>query len=356
METNQNPNTMKKFFVIALGFLWGLKASTQPAVLIAEYRFEFPAGVGVNTPYYTNPLLITSASSMGVGAGLSDVTYFNGPTGGAANRAKASTNWTPAFSLLKYFGFTLNPIGGNTLVIDSINFWGARSSQGPSSIEIRTSADGFAPNAWLGTNPATPAMGTPVWGRQSRTSGLPSTTGPLTTRIYLYGTTNAGTTWRTDTVRIYGHLDGVFNLPVELTSFTGRAVENGVRLDWATASETDNDYFTVLRSRDAETWHEVDRVDGAGESQAEIRYRLLDASPEIGLNYYKLRQTDYEDAFEDSKVIAITWQPFDPSEAQVFDAEGKFIRNWDGDVFGLAPGTYVLRDKYNNTKKIFAPP
>lgn len=347
---------MKKFFVIALGFLWGLKASTQPAVLVATYYFDAVSPGGTRVASNVNYSILSAAGDFYNTATVLPIAappgyYANGVAGGN-DRALIGRNWSNAFSTSKHFWCILTPIGGGTFVFDAASFYGVSSSLGPTMWQVRTSADGFAAPIATGTNPnAAP------W--QLNTIVPASTiavSAPLEIRFYTYGTTNVNTTWRIDSVKFYGHLDGIFNLPVELTSFTGRAVENGVRLDWATASETDNDYFTVLRSRDAETWHEVDRVDGAGESQAEIRYRLLDASPEIGLNYYKLRQTDYEDAFEDSKVIAITWQPFDPSEAQVFDAEGKFIRNWDGDVFGLAPGTYVLRDKYNNTKKIFAPP
>ena len=341
---------MKKLLVIALGLLMYPLANAQPAVLIAEYRFEFPAGVGVNTPYFVNPLLLTSASSMGVGAGLSNVTYFNGPTGGAANRAKASTNWTSAFNLTKYFGFTLTPISGPTLVIDSINFWGARSSQGPGSIQIRTSADAFAPNAWVGTNPATPAMATPVWGRQSRTSGLPSTTAPLDIRLYLYGTTNVGTTWRTDTVRVYGHLDGVYNLPIELASFTGHAVEKGVRLDWSTASEIDNDYFTVFRSLDGTAWHEIGRVDGAGNSQSLRTYSLLDIHPEPGKNYYKLRQTDYGGTFKDSNVIVVIWG--EPGKTlYVIDRSGRFVQHNPS-----TPGAYIRVTENGVVEWFLVPP
>ncbi len=85
-------------------------------------------------------------------------------------------------------------------------------------------------------------------------------------------------------------------LPVELLYFAARAVEGGVLLTWETATERDNDYFTVDRSGDAAVFEPVGRVRGAGQSAERIKYEYLDASPLPGLNYYRLWQTDYDGA------------------------------------------------------------
>lgn len=83
-------------------------------------------------------------------------------------------------------------------------------------------------------------------------------------------------------------------LPIELLYFTGEAVSNGVRLEWATATELDNDYFTVQRSQDGKEWYDVLVRQGAGTSVGQIEYSALDASPLPGLAYYRLKQTDID--------------------------------------------------------------
>jgi hypothetical protein len=51
-------------------------------------------------------------------------------------------------------------------------------------------------------------------------------------------------------------------LPIELISFSARATENYCELDWVTASETNNDYFTVERSTTGEEFEAVAKVKG----------------------------------------------------------------------------------------------
>ncbi|MBK7945585.1 MAG: T9SS type A sorting domain-containing protein [Flavobacteriales bacterium] len=97
-------------------------------------------------------------------------------------------------------------------------------------------------------------------------------------------------------------------LPIELLHFTARPVQNRVRLDWATASERENDYFTVLRSRDGIRYEEVAQVDGAGNSSSAIGYEAYDPSPYSGVSFYKLRQTDSDGARKESDAVQVRFE------------------------------------------------
>lgn len=83
-------------------------------------------------------------------------------------------------------------------------------------------------------------------------------------------------------------------LPVELLSFTGEHMNDANQLNWTTAIETNNDYFTLERSLDAENWETIAIIDGAGNSNQTIEYSYNDYSFERGINYYRLKQTDYD--------------------------------------------------------------
>jgi hypothetical protein len=103
-------------------------------------------------------------------------------------------------------------------------------------------------------------------------------------------------------------------LPVELLSFDAR-VENGiVILDWATASERDNDFFTVMRSADAANFVELVRVKGAGDSWTPLYYSAVDDAPLPGLSYYKLRQTDVDGTWSESAVVPVNFNTHTRSE------------------------------------------
>jgi len=94
-------------------------------------------------------------------------------------------------------------------------------------------------------------------------------------------------------------------LPIGLVSFTGEVTDNGNYISWKTASETDNDFFTLEKSEDANSFSELAEVNGSGTSTTEHSYEVIDAHPHAGLNYYQLKQTDFDGSFSYSQVIAL---------------------------------------------------
>lgn len=91
-------------------------------------------------------------------------------------------------------------------------------------------------------------------------------------------------------------------LPVQLVSFDAVYKAPVVETEWTTASELNNDFFTVERSADGEFFEEVGRVDGAGTSQKSINYHFLDTRPLAGVSYYRLRQVDFDGTFSYSQI------------------------------------------------------
>jgi hypothetical protein len=97
-------------------------------------------------------------------------------------------------------------------------------------------------------------------------------------------------------------------LPIELVSFTGYNNGSVNILNWTTASELNNDFFTVERSFDGVNFIPIGVVEGAGNSISILNYALTDASPQIGNNYYRLKQTDYDGKYSYSQIINIPIQ------------------------------------------------
>ncbi|MFZ1330776.1 MAG: T9SS type A sorting domain-containing protein, partial [Flavobacteriales bacterium] len=94
-------------------------------------------------------------------------------------------------------------------------------------------------------------------------------------------------------------------LPIELISFTAKVEEPWVRLDWTTASERNNDFFTVERSADGEHFMDIHEEMGAGNSQQVLNYLTFDREPLTGLSYYRLRQTDFDGTSELSSIVTV---------------------------------------------------
>lgn len=94
-------------------------------------------------------------------------------------------------------------------------------------------------------------------------------------------------------------------LPIELLYFDALAIGAQVALNWATATEQNNDFFTVERSADGLIWEEVLVMKGAGTSIHKIDYSAVDSRPLSGLSYYRLKQTDYDGQFSYSSISSV---------------------------------------------------
>jgi hypothetical protein len=96
-------------------------------------------------------------------------------------------------------------------------------------------------------------------------------------------------------------------LPVELIAFTGNRDGKHILLQWQTATEEDNDFFTLEKSADGRDYELLTKVNGAGTSIEPTAYQFLDDTPLPGNNYYRLSQTDYNGHTEFLEVVVVEY-------------------------------------------------
>lgn len=94
-------------------------------------------------------------------------------------------------------------------------------------------------------------------------------------------------------------------LPVQLLKFYAQLKDDKVNLNWSTASELNNDYFTLFKSKDGLTWRELKKISGSGTSNRMINYSTDDPESCSGLNYYYLMQTDKDGTHKNYDIITI---------------------------------------------------
>ncbi len=94
-------------------------------------------------------------------------------------------------------------------------------------------------------------------------------------------------------------------LPIELLSFEAEELQTTVKLTWETASELNNDYFTLFRSKDGVNFDEITTIIGAGDSKGKLGYSFIDERPYSGISYYKLMQTDFDGTTVDVGVVLV---------------------------------------------------
>jgi hypothetical protein len=94
-------------------------------------------------------------------------------------------------------------------------------------------------------------------------------------------------------------------LPVELLHFKAERRHDRVQLKWRTMSETNNDRFTVQRSRNGKDWKGLKSLDGAGTTSFPQDYSTWDPDPYRSKIYYRLRQTDTDGRSEFSEPAVV---------------------------------------------------
>lgn len=108
-------------------------------------------------------------------------------------------------------------------------------------------------------------------------------------------------------------------LPIELVYFNVIPENNRtVKLEWQTASEINNDFFTVERSLNGYDWEVVNTINGAGNSSTTLNYSAVDNTPYMDVSYYRLKQTDFDARFEYSNVRSVNLKITEPNDVYIY--------------------------------------
>lgn len=176
-------------------------------------------------------------------------------------------------------------------------------------------------------------------------------------------------------------------LPVSLIEYHAKLINYAVFNTWSTASEFNNDYFTIERSKDAVQFENIGVVDGAGNSNTVRNYSFIDTNPYAGDSYYRLKQTDFDKKVTYSRIATISNEEGNKSSViispnpasgiatitftdlqdknitvQVYDVFGRIVINKDIklndsnnqvnlDFTNVAKGEYFLFYNYDNVSK-----
>ncbi len=212
------------------------------------------------------------------------------PTGSwHTNVAFTDLSWTP-------------PVTGNPIQGISVAAWVVTTGNGlalsGSNGQIRFGGNGF--NIFVLTDvdacQAAGAVGT--------FSASTNTVVPLEVNRTGLSLANVNNTWYIGTNNLVAS-----PLPIQLLSFSATCQDNYPYIQWATATETNNNYFTIDKTEDGSHYETVGTIKGAGNSLTERSYSTLDYNNPSEVTYYRLSQTDLDGTVTHVKSVA-----FDPCE------------------------------------------
>jgi hypothetical protein len=284
---NQN-STLTNIIPMRLLYFTVLLLLLQSVSVVAQSIFGNPiTGTNPNTfnPYTNGQNVDPNISVSGIGRG-------SGISGNAANNRYNANSWnTMGIDLDAYFYFILTPNSGQKINFSSFEYSGQASGTGPTSFAFRSSLDGFTDDIGAPT-----ASGATI---DLSGAEFQNITSAIEFRFYGWGASAGGGTFSVNDFDFFG----TTSLPIELISFRGWTDKETTLLRFSTATETNNDYFSIERSANGLGYVEIGRVKGAGTSFEPQEYRFIDQQPLSGKNYYRLRQVDFDGKFSLSPVV-----------------------------------------------------
>jgi len=247
---------------------------------------------------YTAGLVVGASNSCHVNGPVAKntntTTAFNFPTGdgtyyrliGITPSSTSFTTWTAEYHNSGY---------GNYAVISPLN---AVTQEEYWTLDRSGTSNGIVKLSWNQNSGITTFADLVVSHYKSGNSKWENSGGMNLTGSSFSGTVQSNYGWSTYSPFTLGSLpSNAFshgNLPVELISFNATCVENEVKLNWSTSSETNNDYFSIYKTKDFYNWYDVGTVAGSGTTNTLHLYNITDYAPFSGISYYRLKQVDYD--------------------------------------------------------------
>jgi hypothetical protein len=305
---------MKKFsfLLILIGLLSAQVAvgqTTVPFIATWDFNNSLPTGVS------NKPDLVSASDLITINVNFSSTGYPNSPAPGSGKCANIQSWTTAAVACtgLEYVEFRVSPQSGKgikNINATELSFLVSSSGSGPISLQVTSNLTGFSlssplyattlarddqPFSWV---PVSIALG----------PAFQNVTGPITFRIVACQSLAPGGTLRLDNIIINGDIV----LPADIVSFTARAENQQVRLNWTTSWERNADRFVAEASTDLRQFRHVGEVAANGTTDQRQLYSLTDETPAPGPNYYRLAQIDRDGSVHYSKVIPAIVRPDAP--------------------------------------------
>ncbi|MBN8822752.1 MAG: T9SS type A sorting domain-containing protein [Spirosoma sp.] len=278
-----------------LGLLIGQMAMAQTAPFTGAWSFE-----GNDNGSSSNPLIAVSSVSY---TGVNKIA-INPYTSGYVNLGVNIQNWSTSLcNQTEYVQFSVQPQGTAHVTLASLSFAFSRSAQGPQQIYVRSSADGFASDIYTNTTSTSYQTASITLNG----ANFINQSSAITFRIYACQPAAGGGTLKLDEIQINGS-----SLPVTLLSFTAKSDGDRVQLAWATTSEYNADTFVVERSSDLGEYKLIGQVAAKGTTSERQSYSLIDSDPLPGINYYRLKQVDFDGTIHVYKPISAIIQVSEP--------------------------------------------
>ena len=256
----------------------------------------------------TNPPPFSGSATIFINGGAGGTVFVSNPgitlTGCSTVEVTASTS-IPANSnvIMMYSSSTLTEFDLSTQCSNGIVYVMFINTANTSA------ADGWSDTGNFANNPTSGSLRyLNITNTASPCSGADNVVSYQGTAIQSWGSNVDGNAILWDETGTPDYVNGGCNsisMPVEFSKFLATAIKNTSILSFATASETNNAFFTIERSADGTSFDAIGEIKGAGNSNTTLSYDFTDERPFAGVNYYRIKQTDYDGQYSYSEIKSV---------------------------------------------------
>lgn len=297
-----NAMNMKQLFIFLLITMWSFSVWGQLGTYSFSGDTECPSnGAGIDA----QPMNASFADFSRTNTVCSDADGVFSTRSWCTSCADAS-----AIDFTEYLEFSITADAGFEVTATSLDFLQRGSNTVADEFRVAVSNNNFSTTTAFMDFSVPTSNSNESWDFTDISSG---NGGTITFRFYVYGdvqadgvgTPSSAGTFRVDNVSLFGSVSGA--LPIELLSFDVEKTEKKVIISWETAQEINNDYMAIERSKDGRDFTEIGRLKGMGNTTERQTYQFIDQRPQHGLNYYRLKQVDFDGTYEYHRTSVVTF-------------------------------------------------
>ena len=92
---------------------------------------------------------------------------------------------------------------------------------------------------------------------------------------------------------------------------------NTIILNWSVTTQINNNKYIIEHSKDGKDFSPIGEIAGDGTNNAELYYTYTHKTPSIGVNYYRIKQIDYDGQYSYSNIASVEYEG-DYSEIAIY--------------------------------------
>jgi hypothetical protein len=266
--------------------------------------------LGSTNAFRSGETTITWTASVGMSAGMEVKIKETTASSGTITGAALSLNGPNGDQVLAYQGTVASPTFISAI---HINVYKTTSGDPVTTNDAlwdagvdNSTASGLPPGLTSGTN----AIWLNVTNGTENTNGKFNCGGNLSTIALTRAALNNRNNWTKNQLTGPGFTlptgcGFLAPLPIELIDFQAEVKGRSIQLNWTTANEINNAYFDIEHSANGKIFNTIGQVKGSGTINTKQYYSFLSDNLLNGINYYRLKQVDFNGKTNYSNIISI---------------------------------------------------